>query len=86
MIRDCRHRDVALGWRELTRLRREATVDAALAGLAVLATAVMVASALVRFFAALDPDPGEAVRARGFLAPTVTSFLHSSGSSGPGLT
>ena len=31
-------------------------VDAALAGLAVLVTAVMVALALVRFFAALRPD------------------------------
>jgi hypothetical protein len=43
-------------------------VDAALGELAVWATAVMVASALVRFFDAWCPD-----------------FLHSSGSSGPGL-
>jgi hypothetical protein len=37
-------------------------VDAALAGLAVLVTAAMVTLALVRFFAALHPDPGAAVR------------------------
>ena len=63
-------------------------MDAALAGLAVLVTAAMVALALVRFFAALHPDPGAAVRERGSrrsVGPTVTSIRHSSGSSGPGL-